>query len=74
MFNKAQGKDKALFGLKELTQLDIKVYLGIILIVSLILSIMASIKKENTMYSRFAVILNIFTFILLFMRLWTYLV
>lgn len=70
MFNKSSGKNRALFGIIELTQLHIKIYLGIVLIVALTFGIFAIRKTENRQFSIFSIALSLIGIILLFIRIW----
>ena len=70
MFNKSRGKNRALFGITELIQLDVKLYLGIVLVVSLVFGILAIRKAENKQLSILSIILSVIGIILLFIRLW----
>ena len=72
MYNKSRGKNRALFGITELIQLDIKLYIGIGLLASLLLGIIAIRKKENRMLSILSIMLSFIFIILLFIRLWKY--
>ena len=74
MFNKSKGKNRALFGITELAQLDVKLYLGIFLVVALAFGIFAIRKTENRQFSILSIILSIIGIILLFVRLWPKLV
>jgi len=74
MFKHSKGKTRALFGIIEFAQLDVKLYLGLALIVSLLLGILAFRKKEHRIFSILSIILSIITIILLFIRFWTFMV
>ena len=49
LFNNSSGKNRALFGLTELAYLDVKLYLGLVLVVALVFGIyaIAITKKMN---------------------------
>jgi hypothetical protein len=72
MFLKTHGKDRALFGITEIAQLDIKLYFGLISLISLILIIIAIRKKEVKKTLLAAIILNTISIVIIFVRLWTY--
>ena len=74
MFNKSRGKNRALFGITELVELDVKLYLGIVLIVALIIGILAIRKAENRQFSILSIVLSVIGIILLFIRMWTMMV
>ena len=71
MFTKARGKNRALFGLTELAQLDVKLYIGIVLIISLVFGILAIRNGENLRLSMLSIVLSLTGMVLLFIRLWT---
>ena len=71
MYFKADGKTRALFSLIELAQLDVKIYLWLISIVSLSFGILAIRKKEDKLFSTFSVCLSGISNILLFIKFWT---
>lgn len=73
LYNKSTGKTRALFGLIELTQLYIKIYLGIVSIVALIFAIIAFRKNENRILTLLSIILSVISFTLLYVRLFVYL-
>lgn len=70
MFNKSRGKNRALFGITELAQLEVKLYIGIVLIVGLVFGILAIRKAENIQLSILSIILSVSGIILLYTRLW----
>ncbi len=70
IYLKAGGKTRALFGLTELIQLDVKMYLGLISIISLLFGILAIRKKENNLYSVFSICLSGVSITLIFVRFW----
>lgn len=59
MFNNSSGKNRALFGLTELAYLDVKLYLGLALIVALVFGILAIRKAENGRLSILSIVLSI---------------
>jgi hypothetical protein len=74
MYTQSRGKNRALFGLIELAQYDVKLYLGMALMLNLIFAFQAFHKKENYTLSMLALILSGIGLILLFVRFWTLLV
>ena len=74
MFNQSTGKNRALFGLTEIRQLDVKLYLGIVLIVALVFGILAIRKAENRQFSILSIVLSVIGIVLLFINLWRMLV
>lgn len=74
MFKRSRGKNRALFGLTEFVQLDVKLYLGIVLIVALVFGILAIRETENRQFSILSILLSVIGIILLFVRFWTMLV
>lgn len=70
IYNNSDGKTKALFGIIELAQIDLKIYLGIISILGIILGVFAIRRNENKIYFTTAILLNVIGFILLFIRFW----
>lgn len=72
MYRQARGKDKALFGITEISELDVKLYIGIGIVFGLILALVAIRKKENRTLSYTAVLFALLSSLLLFVRLWTY--
>ncbi len=74
LYNLSHGKERALFGLTELAQLDKKLYLGYCAIFTLILEIVAWRKKEPKKLYLLAIGLSILSLSLLFIRLWVYMV
>lgn len=74
MYRVAYGKTKALFGIRELSELDIKVYIGLIAVLGLVLGFIAIRKKENKFYSICAITINITAISLLFLRIWIHLI
>jgi hypothetical protein len=72
MYELAQGKTKALFGITEIREMDKKVYIGIISIAALIIGYIALRKQENKKLAMTAIFLGVLSIALLFIRLWTY--
>jgi hypothetical protein len=70
MYLKVGGKTRALFGLREIIQLDVKLHLGIISIISLLFGILAFRREENKSFSVFSICLSGVSFTLLFIRFW----
>ncbi len=70
MFNTSTGKTRALFGITEVSQLDVKVYLGLVSIISLIFAVLALWKKENRKLAWLSIGLSGVAIILLFIRFW----
>lgn len=71
MYNKSTGKNRALFGMTEILQLEVKLYLGIALIIGLTFGVLAIRKLENKSLSILSIILNVIGIIFLFVRFWT---
>ncbi len=71
MYNESGGKNRALFGITEIAQYDIKLYLGIFLFVALLIGIIAIRRKENKIFSLLSIIVSLIGIILLFFRIWT---
>jgi len=72
MYNKSTGKTRALFGITEFLRLDIKLYIGVGLLMSFILGILAIRRNENRKLSILSIVLSVISIILLFIRLWAY--
>ncbi|WP_341903433.1 hypothetical protein [Fluviicola taffensis] len=72
LYQETQGKERALFAIIELAQLDKKLYLGYCIVFTLILGIVAWRKKEPKKHYLFAIGLSILSISLLFIRLWVY--
>lgn len=70
LFNNSSGKNRALFGLTELAYLDVKVYLGLVLIVALVFGILAIRKAENSKFSMLSIILSMLGILSLLVRWW----
>ena len=70
LFDNSRGKDRALFGLTELANLDVKLYLGIVLIVALVFAILAIRKAENSKLSMLSIILSMLTISSLLVDWW----
>jgi hypothetical protein len=71
MYTKSRGKNRALFGLTELAQLDVKLYIGVVLSFSLVFGILAIRNGENPRLSTLSIVLSVTGMVLLFVRLWT---
>lgn len=74
MYIRASGKTRALFGITELVQSYVKVYIGIVLLVSLLLLITGLSQKENKRYLLLAFITVFITAALLLMRMWRWMI
>ncbi len=70
IYKSVSGKTQALFGIIELTQVDIKIYLGIISLIGFILGFISFNKKNNKIHSLAGMALNSIVFTLLFIRFW----
>jgi hypothetical protein len=71
LYRKATGKNKALF-LEEILRLDRKIYIGLGLLISMVLIVMAKKKNENVNLRVLAFVLFCMASIFLFMRPWIY--
>jgi hypothetical protein len=74
MFLESRGKTRALFGIMELNQLDVKIYIGLIVFLGLILWFFGLRKRECKVRLIIAALLICSASLLLFIRLWTYMV
>ncbi|MBF6642399.1 hypothetical protein IVB69_12985 [Flavobacterium sp. J49] len=74
IFNESRGKNRALFGITELTRLDVKLYLGLALIVSFIFGILSIRKREDFYFSILSVVLSFIGINLLFIKVWTWMI
>ena len=70
LFNNSSGKNRALFGLTEVANLDVKLYVGFVLIVALVFGILAIRKAENNKLSMLSIILSMLGIISLLVRWW----
>lgn len=74
MYGAAYGKTRALFGIRELIELDIKIFIGLFAIIGLAIGFIAIRKKENKFHSICAITINIIAICLLFVRIWIYVI
>ena len=74
MYLESKGKTRALFGFTELNQLDIKVYLGLTILIGIVFWVIAWRKREHKTGLIISSIFLCAATSSLFMRLWTYLV
>lgn len=69
LYDNSVGKTRALFGLTEIANLDIKVYLAFASLISLVFGILAIRNKENLKLAIISIALSSIAIILLFIRL-----
>lgn len=72
IYNKATGKDKALFGIHEALLLDKMLFIGLGLLISLVLAILSFKRSEIRLNSMKAIVLFLATTIFLLLRPWTF--
>ena len=70
IYLKVGGKTRALFGITELVHLEMKIYMGLVSLISLTVGIIAFQKQENKLLSTLSIYLSGISIILIFIRLW----
>lgn len=74
LYIKASGKTKALFGIIELSRLDLKTWIFIAGLTALILSLVAIKRKENKKLYQFSFVISLIAMILVFIRIWKWMI
>jgi hypothetical protein len=69
-YNRSDGKTQALFGIKEILQFSYQYYIVIPVIISVILAVLGSDRKQLKKRSILVITLNCLILLTLFLRIW----